>query len=107
MDDGVPVQGYLHWSPIANFEWVFGYGPKFGLHNLDRTAILGAIARPTQSKSIEPAKRPGASSEAPGLFHSVGACAHPFFSGGSVTFTSSPLWPGKLVNITSIRFGTR
>jgi len=55
IDDGVPVQGYMHWSLIDNFEWVFGYGPKFGLHSLDRTtfartpkpsaAILGAIAR--------------------------------------------------------------
>lgn len=55
MDDGVPVQGYLHWSLVDNFEWVFGYGPKFGLHSLDRTtfartpkpsaAVLGAIAR--------------------------------------------------------------
>gem|GEM_PF-5089812 len=34
-------------------------------------------------------------------------CTQPRFSGGSVTFTSSPLLPGKLVNITSIRFGTR
>ena len=55
MDDGVPVHGYLHWSLIDNFEWGFGYGPKFGLHAFDRTtfkriakpsaAVLGAIAR--------------------------------------------------------------
>lgn len=36
MDDGVPVKGYCHWSLIDNFEWVFGYKPKFGLHTLDR-----------------------------------------------------------------------
>lgn len=52
---GVPVQGYIHWSLIDNFEWGFGYKPKFGLHELDRRTfrrtpkpssnILGTIAR--------------------------------------------------------------
>jgi beta-glucosidase len=55
IDDGVPVLGYMHWSLIDNYEWVFGYGPKFGLCTLDRktfkrtpkpsAAVLGAIAR--------------------------------------------------------------
>lgn len=55
MEDGVPVLGYMHWSLVDNFEWVFGYKPQFGLHTLDRTtfkrtakpsaAVLGAIAR--------------------------------------------------------------
>lgn len=36
MADGLPVTGYCHWSLIDNFEWIFGYGPKFGLHSFDR-----------------------------------------------------------------------
>ena len=36
MADGVPVKGYLHWSLIDNFEWVFGYRLHYGLHSFDR-----------------------------------------------------------------------
>jgi len=55
IDDGVPVLGYMHWSLIDNYEWVFGYGPQFGLCTLDRktfkrtpkpsAAVLAGIAR--------------------------------------------------------------
>ncbi len=55
MDDGVPVQGYMHWSLLDNFEWIFGYKPKYGLVAVDRTTfrrtpkpsahVLGRIAK--------------------------------------------------------------
>lgn len=36
IDDGVPVLGYLHWSLLDNFEWIFGYDLKLGLVAVDR-----------------------------------------------------------------------
>ncbi len=40
--DGIPVQGYLHWSLWDNYEWG-SYQPRFGLIGLD--AAAGQIAR--------------------------------------------------------------
>jgi beta-glucosidase len=36
MADGVPVLGYHHWTLMDNFEWIFGYEGKLGLHSVDR-----------------------------------------------------------------------
>ena len=55
MDEGIPVKGYVHWSLLDNFEWIFGYKYHYGLVAVDRTtfrrtpkpsaAVLGTIAR--------------------------------------------------------------
>lgn len=43
---GVPVHGYFHWSLVDNYEWLDGFGPKFGLHSIDRTTMQ-RVARPS------------------------------------------------------------
>lgn len=42
---GVPVIGYLHWSLLDNFEWAYGWWPKFGLVEVDRKTMKRTIRK--------------------------------------------------------------
>lgn len=58
LESGLDVRGYFCWSAFDNFEWVSGYGPKFGIIAVDRKTQqrtpkpsarwLGAVARANQ-----------------------------------------------------------
>jgi beta-glucosidase len=49
MDHGVPVLGYLHWTLLDNFEWIFGYAFHYGLHAVDRETFTRT---PKQSAAV-------------------------------------------------------
>jgi beta-glucosidase len=36
IDEGIPIKGYFYWTLVDNFEWVWGYKPKFGLAYIDK-----------------------------------------------------------------------
>jgi beta-glucosidase len=37
--EGIPVQGYCHWTLNDNFEWAEGYSAKFGLFSLEPESL--------------------------------------------------------------------
>ena len=46
--EGIDVRGYFCWSAMDNFEWNSGYGPKFGIIEVDRK---------TQQRTPKPSAR--------------------------------------------------
>lgn len=53
IEDGVDVRGYFHWSLIDNFEWDKGFGPRFGLIEIDYKNNLKRIPRPSSKLYAE------------------------------------------------------
>lgn len=47
MSEGVEVKGYMHWSLLDNFEWKYGWWPKFGLIEVDRQNGMTRKPRPS------------------------------------------------------------
>jgi beta-glucosidase len=45
VSEGADIRGYLHWSLLDNFEWKYGWWPKFG---------LVAVNRKTMKRTIRP-----------------------------------------------------
>lgn len=47
ISEGVDLRGYLHWSLLDNFEWKYGWWPKFGLVHVDRENGMKRTIRPS------------------------------------------------------------
>jgi beta-glucosidase len=43
--DGVDLRGYYVWSLMDNFEWAFGYRPRFGLVHVDYATQARTLKR--------------------------------------------------------------
>ena len=57
--DGADVRGYFYWSLLDNFEWLFGYGQRFGLVAVDRPSQQRRVKRSTEVLRGLAAQLPG------------------------------------------------
>jgi beta-glucosidase len=60
--DGADVRGYLHWSLMDNFEWAYGFAPRFGLAEVD-FATFARTPRPSASLYAHIARTNGIAAE--------------------------------------------
>lgn len=56
LSEGVKLVGYFHWSLLDNFEWAYGWWPKFGLVEVDRKTMKREI-RPSAKWFAKEVKR--------------------------------------------------
>jgi len=47
ISEGVDLRGYFHWSLLDNFEWAYGWWPKYGLVAVDRKNSMKRTVRPS------------------------------------------------------------
>ena len=47
--EGLPVHGFFYWSLVDNYEWLDGFGPKFGLFSVDPRTLA---RRPRPSAEV-------------------------------------------------------
>lgn len=47
LSEGVDIRGYFYWSLLDNFEWKYGWWPKFGLVEVDRENGMKRTIRPS------------------------------------------------------------
>ena len=47
ISEGVDLRGYFYWSLLDNFEWWYGWWPKFGLVEVDRKRNMKRTIRPS------------------------------------------------------------
>lgn len=51
---GADVKGYFHWSLTDNYEWTYGFGPRFGLIEIDYTTQKRTVRKSAEIiKGIE------------------------------------------------------
>ena len=61
---GIDVRGFFHWTGVDNYEWLLGYGTRFGLFDRDRVqrpsaTVLATEALGTSAGSAKAAPRKG------------------------------------------------